>query len=361
MYGQKEIFGIAQEDQARLDLLDNFATEELRDALERERDLARRCEESGRLILDNLRRTDDADAKLAELPNLEEWRKRFREAGFEELLRERRQLDREELLLNDVVAAVRQRRRVIKDLRTDGGDLVSSLAGADGDDLPNKDLLEQARALLTAADARWTSALETLDQDLVETNKGLDTVRSEWSERRSARTVEFDRALRELQKRMPDVDPERYLDVERRIEQLTPSWRGARKQLQVRRPEAREERGRLLIELWDARGEKHRVRERAAQGLNDASGGAVSVELEFQGDRQGFLGEVRALKTGARNDALERMVMDPTFSPTEFGRLVRERQMRGIEVFQTGRPRCSNAVSTKRLSCDWSSSNCLTG
>lgn len=328
VYGQKEIFGIAQEDQARLDLLDNFATEELRDALERERDLVRRCEESGRLILDTLRRIDDADAKLAELPNLEEWRKRFREAGFEELLRERRQLDREERLLSDAVAALRQRRRVIKDLPTDEGDLASSLAGADSDDLPNKDLLDQARALLTAADARWTSALEALEQDLVETNKGLDRVRSEWSERRSARTVEFDRALRELQKRMPDVDPERYLDVERRIEQLTP-LRGARKQLQERLREAREERGRLLIELLDARGDKHRVRERAAQGLNDASGGAVRVELEFQGDRQGFLGEVRALKTGARNDALERMVMDSTFSPTEFGRLVRERQMRG--------------------------------
>ena len=89
VYGQKEIFGIAQEDQARLDLLDNFATGELRDAVERERQLMQRCSENGRLILDTLRRIDDAEAKLAELPNLEEWRKRFREAGFEELLRER--------------------------------------------------------------------------------------------------------------------------------------------------------------------------------------------------------------------------------------------------------------------------------
>lgn len=326
VYGQKEIYGVAQEDQARLDLLDNFATEELRDALERERDLIRRCEESSRLILDTLRRLDDAETKLAELPNLEEWRKRFRAEGFEEKLRERRRLDREGRLLDDAVAALRQRRRVISDLRADGDELVSSLAGADDDDSPNRDLLDQARALLTAADAGWTSAIETLERCLAEASDGLGAVRSEWSERQSARAAEFARSLRELQERMPDVDPERYLDVERRIEQLTPLHE-AREQLLVRLRETREERGRLLIDLLDARGEKYRVRERAAQVLNDASGGAVRVEVEFQGDRQGFLGELRALKTGARNDALERMVTDPTFSPTEFGRFVRERNM----------------------------------
>lgn len=328
VYGQKEIFGIAQEDQARLDLLDNFAADELRDAFERERELLRRCADSARLILDTLRRIDEADAKLAELPNLEDWRKRFREAGFEELLRERRQLDREERLLGDALLALRERRRTAATLRHEATDLGASLAGVDADELPNLDLLERARALLSAAESRWTTGLTELEQELAAVGKDLDGVRAEWSDRRAARTVEFDRALRELQKRMPDVDPERYLDVERRIEQLTP-LRGARKQLRGRLEQARLERGGLLIELLDARGEKHRVRERAAQRLNEASGGAVRVELEFQGDRQRFLAELRALKTGARNEALERMSMDSTFSPSELGRLVRERQLSG--------------------------------
>jgi len=328
VYGQKEIFGIAQEDQARLDLLDNFATDGLRDAVERERELMQQCQENGRVTLDTLRRIDDADAKLGELPNLEEWRKRFREAGFEELLRERRQLDREARLLDAAVDALRRRRRVVADLRTDAGDLASTLAVPDDDELPNRDLLGRAREVLTTADKGWTSTLGELEQGLAKAGKGLDAVRSEWSERRGSRTIEFDRALRELQERMPDVDPERYLDVERRIEQLTP-LRAARKQLRARLKEARDARSKLLIDLIDARGEKHRVRQRAAQSLNDASGGAVSVELEFQGDRQRFLAELRALKTGARNEGLERMVMDLNFSPTEFGRLLRARQLTG--------------------------------
>lgn len=328
VYGQKEIFGIAQEDQARLDLLDNFATDNLRDVLERERELARACDENGRLILDTLRRLEDADAKLAELPNLEEWRKRFREAGFEDLLRERRQLDREDRLLSDGVDALRARRRTVNDLRGDGDNLGMSMSASDDEELPNRDLLDRARAALSSADARWDDVLVDLDKGLRAASKELDAVRSEWSERRAARTVEFDRALRELQARMPDVDPERYLDVERRIEQLTP-LRAARTQLQARLKEARDARTKLLIELLDARGEKHRVRQRAAKGLNDASGGAVRVELEFEGDRQGFLAQLRGLKTGARNENLERMVLDPKFSPSEFARLLRERQLSG--------------------------------
>ena len=199
VYGQKEIFGIAQEDQARLGLLDNFATDELRDALERERELLQRCDANGRLILDTLRRIDDADAKLAELPNLEEWRKRFREAGFEELLRERRQLDREERLLTAAVTALRERRRTVAATQAEATDLATSVASADRDELPNKDLLERARTLLTAAQSRWATGLTDLEQKLAATGKDLDAVRAEWSDRRAARTVEFDRALRELQ------------------------------------------------------------------------------------------------------------------------------------------------------------------
>jgi len=328
VYGQKEIFGIAQEDQARLDLLDNSATDELRDALERERDLLQRCADNARLILDTLRRVDDADAKLAELPNLEEWRARFREAGFEELLRERRQLDREQRLLAAAVTALRDRRRATAAMRTDATDLATSVASPDRDDLPNKDLLSRAHQLLAAAQSRWATELGTAEHELALAATELDAVRTEWSDRRASRTVEFDRALRELQTRMPDVDPERYLDVERRIEQLTP-LRAALNQLGTRLEEARRARSGLLIELLDVRGEKHRVRERAALGLNEASGGAVRVQLEFRGDRREFLAKLRALKTGARNDSLERMVMDSVFSPSELARLVRERQLSG--------------------------------
>ena len=143
VYGQKEIFDVAQNTQARLGLLDTFATEELQDVVEREQELLQRAEENGRLILDTERRADDADAKLSEMGNLEAWRARFREAGFEERLRERRLLDREGRLFAGFDALLLEAERALARLETDRPS-VGVDADSDAEPLPNADLLEQA-------------------------------------------------------------------------------------------------------------------------------------------------------------------------------------------------------------------------
>ena len=157
---------------------------------------------------------------------------------------------------------------------------------------------------------RWDAAIESLRKELSSARDKLGGVRAEWESRRAARAAEFDRALRELQERMPDVDPERYLDVERRIEQLTP-LRAALVELRARLEAAAGERVKLLIELEDVRGAKHRVRQRAAERLTTATEANVKVELAHRADRQDFIDRLAALKTGARADSLRRMVEAP--------------------------------------------------
>jgi PHP family Zn ribbon phosphoesterase len=325
IYGQKEIFGIAQDARARLEMLDGFARNDLRDVGERELALLDRLAENARVILDAQRRIDDAEARLSELPNLEEWRARFRRAGFEELLRERRQLEREERLLDRARESLTEREQALDLLQSDTSGAPSL---DDNDGTPNSDLLAEASRILTAVSDSWGAAVDRLRGDITTAEDRLQNVRSRWKERRDARRTEFDRALRELQERMPEVDPERYLDVERRIEQLTP-LRKALKTLRQRIVEARSERERLLIELSEVRGEKHRARRRAADRLNEALAGSVLVELTYQGDRGGFLQRLTALKSGARTDSLRRMVEDPAFSVADFARHAREGTLSG--------------------------------
>ncbi|NLT07347.1 MAG: hypothetical protein GXY03_13710 [Solirubrobacterales bacterium] len=93
--GQKEIFGVAQNETARLEMLDAVAAEELREVVSREAELVARCEENATLVACLSRQIDDSQTRLAELPAMEGWRAHFREAGFDELLEERRQPDRE--------------------------------------------------------------------------------------------------------------------------------------------------------------------------------------------------------------------------------------------------------------------------
>lgn len=329
VYGQKEIYGVAQDPPALLTLLDGFAQEELRPALDVEQTRLERTRQNGRLIVDAQRRIDDAEGKLAELPALEEWRARFKEAGFEELLRERRLLDREERLLEHAAQGLDRRLRALDDVEADDDRLARALEFMPGEeDLPNADLLRQGYQLLEQADARWAAAVHDLRSELVEAQRQLDEVVASWKTRRQARAAEFDRALRELQSRMPDVDPERYLDVERRIEQLMP-LRDVLVQLRDRLRKAREERERLLVDLNDARGDKHRIRSRAAQRLNEALDGNLLVEVTYQGDRGAFVDRLVELRSGARVEALKRMVNNPSFIPAEFAAHVRRRALGG--------------------------------
>lgn len=327
IYGQKEVFEVAQNTQARLALLDAFAAEELRDVLDREADILRRTEANATLILDTHKRIDDAEARLSELPNLEAWRTRFREAGFEERLRERRLLDREERLLDSFDAVLLEALRGVGQLET-SRPVVSAPTDEAEDGLPDADLVDQAVGLVRGAGDSWEAATSALRRELETTRGELGKVRAEWESRRAARAADFDRALRELQERMPDVDPERYLDVERRIEQLTP-LRDASAQLSKRLEDALAERTRLLIDLDDVRGGKHRLRLGAAERLTDATDENVKVELAHRADRDEFIERVAALKTGARADSLRRMIEAADFSPASFAADLRGHTLRG--------------------------------
>ena len=325
VYGQKEIYGIAQDARARLEMLDGFAEDELRAPLEREREVLARCATNARVIIDARRRIDDAEVKLAELPSLEEWRKRFREAGFEEKLRERRQLDREERRLEAARQALRARVALIENLETESAPLAAASQSAE-EDLPNADLLSKAGEILQRFDESWEKDIGAMRTAITDAEDKLAGVRSEWAERREATAASFEAALRELQDRMPDVDPERYLDVERRIEQLMP-LRSVRAELEVKLQNERDERGRLLADLADSRGAKHRARKRAADRLNEELAGSVRVELDYQGERQPFVDRLMKFRSGARVDGLKRMAAQDDFTPTVFAEAARERKL----------------------------------
>jgi len=327
IYGQKEIYEVAQSTEARLSLLDAFAAEDLKPAAEREQVVLDQLQSNAALILDSQKRKDDAEARLQELPSLEEWRTRFREAGFEERLRERRLLDREERLLDSAGEVLVTAERVAQRLN-DSRPGAPTVNLKDEEALPNPDLVDQMQKLFGRIADAWDTKVSELQGDLARAREDLSKIRDEWGTRRAARQAEFDRALRELQARMPDVDPERYLDVERRIEQLTP-LRAAVKQLAKRLDEAIADRTKLLVELDEIRGEKHRIRARAAEELTTATGGNVKVELAHRAERGEFLAHLTGLKTGARSDALHRMVEAEDFNPRVFTASVREGALQG--------------------------------
>jgi hypothetical protein len=322
VYGQKEIFDVAQNMPARLALVDRYAAEELRGPNERERDLLVGLRRNAQAVLQAQDEVDDAQARLAELPALQQWRERFRQAGFEERLRERRMLDREALLLRAAAEVLRERQRSLGDLADQIPQAPDLSGGRDAGELPNQDLISRAASAVTAAVGEMDRALHEAGAAVEAGREELGETQATWEGRRAARQADFDRALRELQASAPDADPEQYLDVERRIEQLEP-LRSAVPQLEARVDALRRERRGLLIDLQEARADRHRRRVTAAGRLTDATGDSVRISLAYQEDRAAALELLQSRKAGVRADILTRLVERDDFTPTDFAERVR--------------------------------------
>jgi hypothetical protein len=322
VYGQKEIFDVAQNMSARLALVDRYAAAELRAPAERERDLVVELRRNAQALLRARDEIDDAQARLADLPALQQWRERFRQAGFEERLQERRLLDREGQLLLAGENVLRTRQRLLGDLADQLPQPPDLSGGQDAGRVPNHDLIAEAASAVMAAVDKMDRAVDEARAAAEEGREQLADTRMSWDGRRAARQAEFDRALRELQASAPEADPEQYLDVERRIEQLEP-LRAAVPQLEDRAAALRGERRRLLIELQDARADRHRRRVTAAGRLTHATDDSVRISIGYQEDRSTPLELLQGRKSGVRADILNRLVERDDFSPADFAERVR--------------------------------------
>lgn len=327
VYGQKEIFDVAQNTQARLALVDRYAAAELRATLDRERDVLALLRRNGQDLLRARERADDAQERLAELPALLQWRERFRQAGLEERLRERRMLDREDQLLQAGGDVLRARQRALATVVDDLPLMPDLSGGTSAGRLPNVDLLAEVGIAVREAVGSVDAALASAQRALAEGRERLGRARDTWAARRAARQADFDRALRDLQSEAPEADPEQYLDVERRIEQLEP-LRQTIEQLEQRVHALRRERQRLLVELQDVRGDRHRRRVEAAARLTRATGDNVRVSIGYEADRVEALELLQARRSGVRADQLARLVDQPEFSPTDFAGHLRGNNLR---------------------------------
>lgn len=325
IFSQKQLHDTAQSVQGRLELVDVFADDRLVEVRTAERRQIASLRENAQAILTERRRIDDWEAQLSELPGLDQWRKRFEEAGFQQRLAERRALDREKTRLDALDEALLSRLRALERMATE---LAPATTRQVTSEWPNADLLSRAEGLVMSTTEDFAGGIDGLRADLVTAREELARTSSEWSARRAARQSDFDAALRELQTTMPDVDPERYLDVERRIETLLPLQEELERAGERMR-EVRAQRDAALVDLQEVRGRKHRLRAEAARDLTAATAEDVRVEVNYQADRSRVLEALRRLKTGVRNAAIETMVADPSFTPADFARRVREGQLTG--------------------------------
>ena len=233
-------------------------------------------------IVDVRREMKALDERLAALPGLEETQERFRQAGLEELLKEKSLLIREERLFSDLGERLEQYRTLRREL-VDGLPVDTAFVSSKAlEGLPNSDILVEIDKTLGNLSTRLTAISDQLADALTEADDAIGDIRTRWNERRQAIEETYENLLRELQK--SKIDGAEYIKLRRQIEELRPLKDKAENlKLDLATHEAH--RRKLLSEWEDIKAREYRETESAAQRVSRKLRDRVHVEVTMAGNR----------------------------------------------------------------------------
>jgi len=300
IYGQHEIAELAK-DRAKLTrLLDRFA--DVNTNLEEQKEAVRReLKETRRNLKEVRRKMQDIQNRLEQLPVIEEKIKQFKEAGIEEKLDTKRQLVKEENVLDTAEKRIEEIDRIRKELDENHPLENEFVSESSLDDLPNQDVLEPIRELVSALNGESKEAEEKLRSAVENAQKQLKEVRKSWNQRESQVQEEYEEALRELQEEQ--VDGEEYIRLERKAEELRP-LRKTLENHQKHREEIEQRRRNLLGEWEDLKTEEYQAYNTACERVSQALGGQVKASVRYQGNRDPLIDLLDEELEGRRKEML---------------------------------------------------------
>lgn len=279
VYGQHEISELTKSSEKLTMLLERFVKRETSSASTKSK-VAMELERSRTRILEARRELQLVSERLAALPSLEETLTRYKEAGLEELLKEKSLLVREERILKTASERFEPLRLLERELSSAlplDTAFVSTKATAE---LPNADLLQLIEGIFANLTANSRLATGQLTESLNKAEAALNEVKEQWNVRRRAIDTNYEKLLRELQK--SKIDGEEFIRLQRNIEDLRPLKE--RETILSRDLEIYEAQRRKLLDEWEnAKASEYRALERAAKRVSSALQGRVQVTVTMAG------------------------------------------------------------------------------
>jgi len=322
IYSQKEIYEISRNSAFQMDLLDRFVGKRLDSLREKEKDLLKALDDNKNDYLRLKRSVISADEKIAEMPVIEEKIKRYKERGIQDRLREKRLYTREEHILALGLSKLKKFEETLAGFRQDI-DLDTTFL-KQIDDLPNKNLIENAGRILNELSRKASDSLEKLNSAAIEAlHSYKNDVMKTWAELNKKQNETYAQILRDLQKEFESGDPNEFIRLEQKLEQLK-LIKGERDKYEKELQRIGDDRNRALIALTENRAEQFRERASIIKILNKTLNGIVEVALEFQGEKEVFVERLKLFKSKSKEEQLTRVVETEGFSPVEFAKHVKE-------------------------------------
>lgn len=285
IYGQNEIYELAQDESSRLKLLERFLPPDAQ-ANQQLDTVRRRLEENAVQLAKALEDADQLQAQINRLPKLQEQLQGYDALGLKEklarvpLLERERQIDaRAQDELERVSAALASLEEALPDL--------AFLSDKALDGLPHAAHLVQVRTVLEGLRVSMSELLAKGRALWTQSDTALNSARQPWREAQAAAQGEIDAALRSLPAAAGRTGQQigaEYQRLQREIERIRPlATRSATFGHLIATLE--QDRRNLLAQLSDIGHERLQALEKAVKSLNRRLAGQLKIEVVPNGER----------------------------------------------------------------------------
>ncbi len=297
VYGQKEVYEISKDPAFQLRLLDNYIAEQLISLQDQERDLLVKLRDNASTILKVEEEIETASEKVDQLGAIREELSRMEKQGFTARVEQKRLLDHEAYLLNRVEAIVQNLEDAVTAFAAEheiSADLLDErVIGG----LPHADMLRRHRMILQAIQNDLAQTMGDLRERIQAAWDGGVADRAEWQKAREAQDGDYQALLREFQSSGQLVEPDRYIQLQARANNLEQLHLEIEQQKgEIAKLEAA--RLKLLDDLIAVRRQQTELRQRKAKDLTQRLRKAVSVTVQPAGHRQVFKSYLRDIFSG---------------------------------------------------------------
>lgn len=285
IYGQNEIYELAQDEQSRLQLLDRFLPND-GDYEHKSATLRKRLHENQQKLLKTLSEVDDLQAQVARLPKLEEQLQGFNSLGIQEKLSKTPLFARERQIAARTNEELQHLQTGLTALHENLPDL-AFISDKALEGLPNASLFIPVRETLQLLQQHFERHVSELQSELAQGKQQLTTHIQAWQHSLQQGEAELETALRSL----PDISGKSgqevgttYQRLLQEIERIKPLVTRVANFDKLKAAQEQERRN-LLAELSDLRDQRTQSLQLAAKKLNKHLKGKLKIEVFIEADR----------------------------------------------------------------------------
>ena len=296
IYGQNEIYELAQDESSRIQLLERFLPQE-GDYKEKRADTQRRLKANQQSISESIADLDDLAAQVNRLPNLEEQLRGFDDLGVKEKLAKTSLLAREREMTKTAKQAIQQIETAVPTFAGHFPELsfINDEALEGVPDIGALIAMRQTLEKLTADCTQHLQAMQALVDVAVQT---FNAQHSTWEQQIKQHDGELEKELRALPDMAGKTGQEigaAYQRVQEDIEKIKP-LNAKLPNYQAQLEELEQQRRNVLAELSDLRAERIAALIKAAKKMNKRLKGKLKVEIVPDADRSPLLSFLIACK-----------------------------------------------------------------